>query len=228
MGNNINWKVEGLTLNRSSASYENDHFDVELKGYINGAVVGDLVDISNKLQEKLNKPDTDKKDGLDALADIHRMYIAGGRQNGKTYAQFKMYAKMLGLEPSTKLPEITKVIFNNPATIVIWADETKTVVKAQNNEIFDPEKGLAMAIVKKALGNEGNYFETIKKWLRDYKAIDDLRELCKAIEVYNAKMAARDARNTLINVINDKKATKAELIEAIERAKKYLDKGLDT
>ena len=59
---------------------------------------------------------------------------------------------------------IKKVIFNDPATIVIWADGTKTIVKS-DNEQYDPEKGLAMAISKKALGNKGNYYETFKKWL---------------------------------------------------------------
>ena len=59
---------------------------------------------------------------------------------------------------------IKNVIFNNPATIVFWNDGTKTVVKAENEE-FDPEKGLAMAISKKFLGNQGNYYETFKKWL---------------------------------------------------------------
>lgn len=63
------------------------------------------------------------------------------------------------------LPKIKNVIFNNPATIVLWADGTKTVVKVQNNESFDPEKGLAMAISKKALGNKGNYYNTFTKWL---------------------------------------------------------------
>lgn len=60
--------------------------------------------------------------------------------------------------------KIKKVIFNDPATIVFWKDGTKTIVKASNEE-FDPEKGLAMAIAKKAFGNEGNYFNEIKKWL---------------------------------------------------------------
>ena len=60
--------------------------------------------------------------------------------------------------------KIEKVIFNNPATIVFWKDGSKNVVKV-SNEKFDPEKGLAMAIAKKALGNEGNYFNEIKKWL---------------------------------------------------------------
>lgn len=60
---------------------------------------------------------------------------------------------------------IKNVIFNDPATIVFWADGTKTVVKAQGDDKFDPEKGLAMAISKKALGNKGNYCNELKKWL---------------------------------------------------------------
>lgn len=59
---------------------------------------------------------------------------------------------------------IKKVIFNNPATIVMWEDRTKTVVKAEGED-YDPEKGLAMAIAKKAFGNEGNYYNEFKKWL---------------------------------------------------------------
>lgn len=59
---------------------------------------------------------------------------------------------------------IKKVIFNSPATIVFWSDGSKTVVKAHNDD-YDPEKGLAMAIAKKALGNEGNYYNVFKKWL---------------------------------------------------------------
>lgn len=59
---------------------------------------------------------------------------------------------------------IKKVIFNDPATIVYWPDGTKTVVKAEG-EAFDPEKGLAMAIAKKSLGNKGNYYDVFREWL---------------------------------------------------------------
>lgn len=65
-----------------------------------------------------------------------------------------------------KLPTIKKVIFNPPATIVLWSDGTKTVVKCQN-EAFDREKGLAMAVAKKALGNKSNFNNEFKKWI-DY------------------------------------------------------------
>lgn len=61
--------------------------------------------------------------------------------------------------------EIVKVIFNNPATIVFWSDGKKTVVQCSSDEAFDEEKGLAMAISKRVLGNKGNYYNEFKKWL---------------------------------------------------------------
>jgi hypothetical protein len=82
----------------------------------------------------------------------------------------------------TKLPGIKNVIFSGPCTIVLWEDGTKTVVRCNNVyhvrgsktlEKFDPEKGLAMAIAKKALGtNESgsNYYDIFKKWLPEDKA----------------------------------------------------------
>lgn len=72
---------------------------------------------------------------------------------------------------SHKVPKIKKVIFNDPATIIYWKDDTKTVVKAEN-ELFDPEKGMAMAIAKKALGNQGKYYNEFKKWLPEEKEED--------------------------------------------------------
>ena len=59
---------------------------------------------------------------------------------------------------------ITNVIFNNPATIVFWSDGTKTVVKCDERDEFDPEKGLAMAICKKHFGG-GFYNDIFKKWI---------------------------------------------------------------
>lgn len=60
---------------------------------------------------------------------------------------------------------IEKVIFNDPATIVYWKDGDKTVVKCQDEDVFDPEKGLAMCFMKRALGNTGNFNDIFRKWL---------------------------------------------------------------
>ena len=92
---------------------------------------------------------------------------------------------------SVSAPSIKKVIFNYPATIVLWSDGSKTVVKCQDGDIYDPEKGLAMAISKKALGNKGNYCNEFKKWLPEEEEEDEERtvglrldtsELSKSLE----------------------------------------------
>lgn len=118
---------------------------------------------------------------VDAYEELHRAI------NYLNSAQFASYAIDLGryysinpydirsasfsLKPDAVdiRKKIKKVIFNDPATIIIWKDGKKTVVKAGEGEEYDPEKGLAMAIAKYALGNEGNYYETFKKWLPEKK-----------------------------------------------------------
>lgn len=54
------------------------------------------------------------------------------------------------------------IIINPPATIVKWADGTKTVVKCQNDEEYDAEKGIALCFMKKMCGNTSNYNEILK------------------------------------------------------------------
>ena len=74
----------------------------------------------------------------------------------------------------TMKPVIENVIFNDPATIVFWSDESKTVVKCAKDETYDPEKGLAMAISKKFLDNKGNYYNEFKKWLPEEDGNKDM------------------------------------------------------
>ena len=81
----------------------------------------------------------------------------------ESYSSIKCTAG--GIIMESRQPKIKNVIFNNPATIVFWEDGTKTVVKCENEE-FDKEKGLAMAFMKKMLGNKGRYFNEVKKWTK--------------------------------------------------------------
>ena len=71
---------------------------------------------------------------------------------------------------TSKHPTIENVIFNPPATIVFWSDKTKTIVKCDYDyEYYDPEKGIAMAIAKKLMGdNKGNYYELFKHWKKKW------------------------------------------------------------
>lgn len=68
---------------------------------------------------------------------------------------------------ATNTAAIKRVIFNPPATIVYWSDGSKTVVKCNVNDIFDPEKGLAMAIAKRCIGNTSAYYAEIRHWVAE-------------------------------------------------------------
>ena len=114
--------------------------------------------------------------GFRDLDEDDSVFMVMPRHCGRTHAKtecdrFKVLwlESMLREHNSSDRLEIDRVIFNDPATIVFWKDGTKTVVKAQD-EKFDPEKGLAMAISRKALGNKSNYYDVISKWVDDYEA----------------------------------------------------------
>lgn len=62
-------------------------------------------------------------------------------------------------------PKIKRVIFSDPATIIFWTDDTKTVVKCQKNDTYDKEKGFVMAYLKKLLGNDNAFNKEIYKWV---------------------------------------------------------------
>lgn len=66
---------------------------------------------------------------------------------------------------ATNTAAIKNVIFAPPATIVYWSDGSKTVVKCSEKDVFDPEKGLAMAIAKRCGGNKGSYYREIQNWV---------------------------------------------------------------
>lgn len=61
-----------------------------------------------------------------------------------------------------------KVIYNPPATIVLWADGTKTVVKA-HEEPYDAEKGFLLCLAKKVW--KDSFHWTMRKWVWQNKDI---------------------------------------------------------
>lgn len=107
-------------------------------------------------------------------------------------AEFTRYDLMTKTAKETS--KIKNVIFNDPATIVFWSDGTKTVVKCGENDIYDPEKGLAMAVAKKYLGtnkSHSNYMDEFKKWLPKEEELsnpieDVVDSIKKVAEIYSS------------------------------------------
>ena len=92
---------------------------------------------------------------------------------------------------SNRVPQIKKVIYNNPATIIFWADGTKTVVQCQPEDEYDPEKGLVMAIAKKALGNTSRKLnDVLHKW-------EKIERKCKNCKYYSKPIHSKSCKQCL-------------------------------
>ena len=63
------------------------------------------------------------------------------------------------------IPEIKNAYFNNPMTVVLWEDGTKTMVRCQPGDVYSAETGLALCIAKKAMGNMPNFNNVFRKWI---------------------------------------------------------------
>lgn len=102
---------------------------------------------------------------------LHQVCVGGPR--GLRYKRIcDCCLKLRKMDHGQRL-RIKDVIFNGPATIVFWADGEKTVVKCSENDVYDPEKGLAMAIAKRALGNKSKYYDIFKKWVPEDHSFED-------------------------------------------------------
>ena len=91
---------------------------------------------------------------------------------------------------------IKDVIFAPPATIIYWSDGSKTVVKCSEKDVFDPEKGLAMAIAKRCGGNKGNYYKEIQNWVeKSGKKYPGKPAAGKAVDLDVLKKYSSEANN---------------------------------
>ena len=123
---------------------------------------------------------------------------------------------------------IKKVKFNPPATIVFWTDNTKTVVKC-SGEDYDPEKGLAMCISKKVLGDKGNYYEVFKKWLPKEDDSDVVQKVLEHIkpQTFEFELKPIDINQRLFEVLTGVPGTATIQFDATKKSepdKKSVDK----
>ena len=81
---------------------------------------------------------------------------------------------------------IDRVIFNDPATIILWKDGSKTVVKRSCDDIWDSEKGFCMAVIKKLYGNTS----FIKRFIEQEEEIQILtvEEACENLKKFSKKL----------------------------------------
>ena len=99
--------------------------------------------------------------------------------------------------------EIDHVKFNGPAIVVFWKDGTKTVSVCSDYDDYDTEKGLAMCLLKKLLG-DSSYNEVFRQFIpeEDDELSDEELE-----ELYKYDSAVNDALNVVEELLQTKKLT---------------------
>ena len=111
-------------------------------------------------------------------------------------------------------------VWFNPAkgtTVVRWIDGSKTMVKCQEGEPFDKEKGLALCYMKRTLGNKGSFNETLKKWC----PIEETEEIKKQILDINTTAKANNY------IIKDGVDEVKERVESVEEKINQIEAGLN-
>lgn len=81
------------------------------------------------------------QDEIDAMIYAHPVYA--------THA----LGEWGGARPGKLVPTPKQVIFSGPKTIVIWPDDTKTIVSVGEGDEYDEYDGFCAAIVKKMFGS---------------------------------------------------------------------------
>ena len=101
-----------------------------------------------------------------------------------------------------------RVIYNPPATIAFWADGSKTVVKCDKDDVYDPKYGLALCYMKKALGSSRAFNdalragreEDVRKFLKEHRYIEHLlddkyKNVCPIVDAPCLACPYRNVRN---------------------------------
>lgn len=83
------------------------------------------------------------------------------RADGRVFPPFKW------VRPEGLLPKISRVIFNYPATIILWDDGTKSVVKVQREDVYDTEKGIMACMLKRFMGNDNTFNKVLNRWVKE-------------------------------------------------------------
>lgn len=182
--------------------YLNNLYGVNANPYFKWAFPIDYSDYYHKAYDypKAYEDKWKTKDQVDALSYVFRDI----EETNKLFEKFinKEDFKMIQMDVKTLLDQIKEVKFNDPATIILWKDGSKTVVKCQNDETFDPEKGLMAAIIKKLCLNKGNFNDIFRKWLPKEEMVEEPKVVFNKHKNFAGYSLVRNGRERIVNMEN--------------------------
>ena len=119
------------------------------------------------------------------------------------------------------IPDIDRVIFNPPATVICWEDGSKTVVKCAEGQLFDRYAGFSAAVMKRLFGSTARAKEMMEQCdVDNWKAYMEAEK-----ERRREENQAKEAKNREAKKHNDPSPTDfiRLLADALERFKKQLE-----
>ena len=129
-------KILSYTTNLDLNSFEKHHYEVEL-----------TCDCS---AEELNT--LCLKHALDPLSNLY-LSSEPVKPNCKPVDVTPKFGGMITLQDGRQV-YIKKIIYNKPAVIVFWSDDIKTRCTCHKDDIFNPEFGLTLCVMKRFMSNE--------------------------------------------------------------------------
>ena len=73
---------------------------------------------------------------------------------------------------------IKQVIYNDPATIVFWSDNSKTVCVVNDGDVYSKEAGLSICILKK-LCRATRVYDIFHDWINEDSDIVEVKDVRK-------------------------------------------------
>ena len=116
-----------------------------------------------------------------AKVDSNLVHCKGWLKKHKLPGDVTVFKKMPDGSYLAETVYIKEIIFRNPATIIIWSDGKKTVAVANGNDVYNPEAGVVLCILKRTLGPtatrdmlkawvpEGDYTKPVVRTLKDVR-----------------------------------------------------------
>ena len=143
------WKWSDKGLEDKSMTAPSNFYSKELLNSIYGATIMSQKEIDYALEER----------AMDYVF-LNNNYIK--RANGKNVTS-----------AVNSYFDIEKVIFNGPATIVVWKDGTKTIVKCEEGTTYSKEEAIDQAILKKLFTTNSHHKRVLKDLISE-KSVEQI------------------------------------------------------
>lgn len=158
--------------------------------------MGEYMDRANLLSNLLKFNQIGKENKMPTTYDTKSYKCYSVNEDGSyggELIQFKMSCTKETLDLLTEgRPKvyITKVLYNNPATIVFWSDGTQTRNICPPDTLYNPDTGLAFCVLKKIMGNT-----EMAKLFNDWELKDYHNDKNHYVELKDVRKAHRKGKD---------------------------------